>query len=57
MHILMMSMYAAVTATVLAAIESKPQTSRERIIHGLKVFGAFVGIGLVLSWILLPIPW
>jgi len=57
MHILMMSLYAAVTATVLATIESKPDNFRQRLIHGLKVFAAFMGIGLILSWILFPIPW
>ena len=42
MHVLMMSVYAAMAAVVL---------------HGLKIFGSFLGIGLLLSWILFPIPW
>jgi hypothetical protein len=57
MHVLMMSLYAAIAATVLAAIEPKHDSLRDRIIHGLKVFGAFLGVGLLLSWILYPIPW
>ncbi|HLG17095.1 MAG TPA: hypothetical protein VJH03_21735 [Blastocatellia bacterium] len=57
MHVLMMALYASVTAIVLSAIESKPATSRERVLHGLKIFGSFMGIGLVLSWILYPLPW
>jgi hypothetical protein len=57
MHILMMSLYAAITATVLAIIESKPQNNRERVIHGLKVFGAFMVIGIAISWVLYPLPW
>jgi hypothetical protein len=57
MHVLMMSMYAAITATVLAAIEVRPEGARARLIHGLKVFGAFMGIGLALSWALFPFPW
>jgi hypothetical protein len=33
------------------------ESTRDRFIHGLKVFGSFLGIGLLLSWILYPIPW
>ncbi|HKA20580.1 MAG TPA: hypothetical protein VKN18_20010 [Blastocatellia bacterium] len=57
MHLLMMSMYAAMAAVVLAAVDPKADTTRQRLIHGLKVFGSFLGIGLLLSWILFPIPW
>ena len=57
MHVLMMSLYSAVAAVVLATIDPKTDTPRERLRHGLKIFGAFLGIGLLLSWILYPIPW
>jgi hypothetical protein len=57
MHLLMMSMYASITAIVLAAIEQKPESARERVMHGLKVFAAFMAIGLLLSWLLYPLPW
>jgi hypothetical protein len=57
MHVLMMSMYAAMAAVVLAAVDPKSETTRQRLIHGLKVFGSFLGIGLLLSWLLFPIPW
>ena len=57
MHVLMMSMYAAMAAIVLAAVDPKSDTTRQRVVHGLKVFGSFLGIGLLLSWILFPIPW
>ena len=57
MHLLMMSLYAAITATVLAAIEPRTDEIKTRLIHGLKIFGAFMGIGLALSWVLFPIPW
>lgn len=43
MHVLMMALYAAITAVVLAAIESKSDTMRERVMHGLKIFGYFMG--------------
>lgn len=57
MHFLMMSMYAAIAAIVLATIDPKTETTRERVTHGLKIFGAFLGIGLLISWVLYPIPW
>jgi hypothetical protein len=31
-------------------------TPRERFLYGAKVFGAFVGIALVLGWIMYPVP-
>ena len=57
MHVLMMTFYAAIAATVLAAVDPHPETNQQRLRHGLKMFGAFLGIGLLLSWILFPIPW
>jgi hypothetical protein len=57
MHVLMMSLYAAIAAVVLAAVDSKSDTTRQRLIHGLKIFGSFLGIGLLLSWVLFPVPW
>ena len=57
MHLLMMSLYAAMAAVVLAAVDPKSDTTRQRVLHGLKIFGSFLGIGLLLSWILFPIPW
>jgi hypothetical protein len=57
MHVLMMSMYAAMAAVVLAAVDPKSDTTRQRVVHGLKIFGSFLGIGLLLSWVLYPIPW
>ncbi len=32
-------------------------TPRERVIYGAKVFGAFIGIALLLGWIMYPVPW
>ena len=44
MHVLMMSLYSAIAAVVLAAIDPKSETNRQRVKHGLKIFGAFMGI-------------
>ena len=57
MHVLMMSMYAAMAAVVLAAVDPKSGTTRQRVVHGFKIFGSFLGIGLLLSWVLYPVPW
>jgi hypothetical protein len=57
MHLLMMMLYAAITAIVLATIDPKAETMRQRVLHGLKTFGGFMGIGLLISLILYPLPW
>ena len=57
MHILMMSLYATMTAVVLAAVETRSDSMRDRAIHGLKTFGWFMGVGLLLSWVFFPVPW
>jgi hypothetical protein len=56
-HLLLLSLYAAIASTVLAAIDPRAETNRQRVMHGLKMFAYFVGIGIVLSWVLFPIPW
>jgi hypothetical protein len=56
MHFLMMALYAAITAIVSAGIAPNIQTNSDRIKYGLKVFGMYLGVGLVLSWVLFPIP-
>ncbi|HEU4796848.1 MAG TPA: hypothetical protein VFT02_14530 [Pyrinomonadaceae bacterium] len=54
-HFLVMMLFAAMAAVVLGA--TTKDTPRERWLYGLKVFGEFVVIGLVLGWILYFIPW
>jgi hypothetical protein len=49
-----MALFAALAAFVFGAMAK--DTSRERLIYGLKVFAEFMVIGLVLSWILYFIP-
>jgi len=53
-HFLVMALFAALAAIVFGAMQK--DTTRERLIYGLKVFGEFMVIGLVLSWILYFIP-
>jgi hypothetical protein len=56
MHFLMMSLYAAITAIVSAGIAPQAETPRQRVIYGLKVFGTYLGVGILLSWLLYPLP-
>ena len=53
-HFLVMALFAALAAIVFGAMTK--DTTRERLIYGLKVFAEFMVIGLVLSWILYFIP-
>ena len=42
--------------SVVFGVLSK-DTPRERIIYGAKVFAAFVGVAVLLAWIMYPLPW
>ena len=42
--------------SVVFGVLSK-DTPRDRLIYGARVFGAFVGIALLLGWIMYPLPW
>jgi hypothetical protein len=57
MHLMMMFMYAAIASTVMAAVDPRSDSNRQRAVHGLKMFAYFLGIGLLLSWVLFPLPW
>ena len=56
MHFLLMSVFAAVVAAVVATVDPERHDTRARILYGLKVFVAFVGIGTALGWIMRFIP-
>jgi hypothetical protein len=43
-------------ASVVFGVVTK-NTPGERVIYGAKVFGAFVGIAIVLGWIMYALPW
>jgi hypothetical protein len=49
-----MALFAALASMVFGAMAK--DTTRERLIYGLKVFAEFMVIGLVLSWVLYFIP-
>jgi hypothetical protein len=49
-----MTLFAALASIVFGAMAK--DTTRERVLYGVKVFAEFMVIGLVLSWILYFIP-
>ena len=53
-HFLVMALFAALASIVFGAMAK--DTTRERLIYGVKVFAEFMVIGLVLGWILYFIP-
>jgi hypothetical protein len=50
----MILIFAALVALVFGIVAR--DTSRERALYGLKIFAEFVGIGLVLAWLLYFLP-
>ena len=56
MHFIVMIGFAAIVAIVFAGVNSETVTLRSRAIYGLKVFGSFVIIGLLISWLFYFIP-
>lgn len=53
-HFLVMTLFAVLAAVVFGAMAK--DTPRDRLLYGLKVFGEFMVIGLVLGWVLYFIP-
>lgn len=53
-HFLVMLLFAAFVSVVFSVVAR--DTRRERLLYGLKVFAEFVGIGLVLAWLLYFLP-
>ena len=53
-HFLIMSLFALLVAAVFGVVGR--ETLRERLRYGLKVFAEFVGVGLVLAWVLYFLP-
>lgn len=50
MHVLATILFAFFVAAVFAIISK--HTPRERFAYGVKVFFAFIGIGLALAWVM-----
>ena len=50
-----MVIFAFLVSVVFAVISVN--TLRERIFYGLKSFALFIGIAVLLGWIMYPFPW
>jgi hypothetical protein len=53
-HFLIMIIFAALVATVFGMVGREGR--REGVLYGVKIFGEFVAIGLVLAWLLYWLP-
>lgn len=53
-HFLSMLTFAALVSVVFGTIGR--DTPRRQALYGLKIFAEFVGVGLVLAWVLYWIP-
>lgn len=54
-HFLYLVGAALVLSTAFAVFSAGSQ--KEKLLYGLKVFGQFVGISLVLAWVFYFLPW
>lgn len=55
-HFLAMVLFSFFVSIAFATFSSDHQTREEKIRYGLKVFAYFVGVGLIIAWILFPLP-
>ena len=53
-HFPAMLIFAFLTSIVFGVIGKN--THRERVIYGVKVFIAFIGVAILLGWLMYPIP-
>lgn len=53
-HFGLLVLFAFFVSLVFAVIGR--DTPREQLTLGLKYFGAFVGVGLILGWLMFPLP-
>jgi hypothetical protein len=53
-HFLYLVIFAAIVSTVFAALQR--DTPHEQVRFGLTLFAGFVAAGLVLGWLMLPLP-
>ena len=53
-HFSAMVLFSFLVSVVFGVLSKN--TPRERFLYGAKVFGAFVGVALVLGWIMYPVP-
>ena len=55
-HLLAMFIMAALVAVVFAFV-SNEKSNRRRLIVGVRTFGEFMGVGILLAWFFYFFPW
>jgi hypothetical protein len=55
-HFLALLLYSFLVAIVFAALSSEHHDRAGRVKYGVKVFGYFVLLGLVIAWVLYALP-
>ena len=55
-HFLAMVLFSALVSVAFAVLSADHHTNSERLRYGLKVFAYFVGVGLIIAWVLYPLP-
>ncbi len=55
-HLLAMALCAALVALVFSIVAPLP-TTKARLWAGLRTFGEFMGVGLLLAWVFYFFPW
>lgn len=56
MHFVAMLIFSIVVSAIFAGVSSEVKTDRERLLYGLKVFGSFMGTGLLISILFYFLP-
>jgi hypothetical protein len=54
-HLPAMLLFSLLVSVVFGVIAKN--TPRERLLYGLKSFVLFVGIAVVIGWLMYPLPW
>ncbi|MBO0797375.1 MAG: hypothetical protein J2P31_01000 [Blastocatellia bacterium] len=55
-HFLALVLFGLLVSIAFAVLSSDHHTTPDRVKYGAKVFGYFVGIGLLIAWFLYPLP-
>ena len=55
-HFLALLLFSLLVSLAFATLSSEHHNTAERVKYGLKVFGSFVGIGILIAWVLYPLP-
>jgi hypothetical protein len=55
-HFLAMLLFSLLVSVGFAVLSQEHHTTEERAKYGVKVFAYFLGVGLLIAWLLYPFP-